>query len=146
MGLPLASPVCRRLLEVDRATPERRGSSGARHVIRWAFGRPKPALAALEISAQLLSGLAPVRNNRPRGSMPAVDKVWGRGPVLCPRPALIIFSNAIHAPRRRRGGRGAGFPVRPTLSHLPGGVTYILSPRRHRVQPAVLVPIASVPP
>ena len=104
MGLPLP-PVCSALLEVDRATPKCRGSSGARHVIRWASRRcvwpsqgsnwPSWRLAPCSPAAY------PYEITDARGPVPAAGTAWQR-PVVRRRPALIIFANAIRTPRRRR--------------------------------------------
>ena len=149
MGLPLASPVCRRLLEVDRATPERRGSSGARHVFGGRLAVPRQQLAALEI-APTLSG-APVRNNRRRAKTHACD---GCGVVASGRPSTTcphLFSRVQFAPRAVAAtSRRWLLPVRSTLPRLPGGVTFMPSLRRRRTTPSRLVSLclgnASKPP
>ena len=153
MGLPLTSPVCRRLLEVDRATPERRGSSGARHVIRWAcpFGRPKAAIGRPGDLAPALRGPGPVRNNRRRAKTHACD---GCGVVASGRPSTTcphLFSRVQFAPRAVAAtSRRWLLPVRSTLPRLPGGVTFMPSLRRRRTTPSRLVSLclgnASKPP
>ena len=141
MGLPLTSPVCRRLLEVDRATPERRGSSGARHVIRWACVRPTQGSNWPPWRlAPALRGPAPVRNNRRRAKTHACD---GCGVVASGRPSTTcphLFSRVQFAPRAVAAtSRRWLLPVRSTLPRLPGGVTFMPSLRRRRTTPSRLV-------